>query len=70
MGVEAGAQGELKCLASDGLRGAVHDEIAPGETLVEVILLQVQPEGGGDTDLQSLKLSGFTNTSLRQKQHL
>lgn len=45
MGVEARAQGELKCLTGDSLRGAVDDEITPGKMLVEVTLLQVQPEG-------------------------
>lgn len=42
--VEAGAQGELERLAGDRLRWAIHDEIASGETLVEVALLQVQPD--------------------------
>lgn len=51
VGVEAGAQGELKCLAGDGLRGTVHDEIPSGETLVEVTLLQVQPEREHRTEL-------------------
>lgn len=42
--VEAGAQRELKGLAGDRLGRAVHVEVASGESLVEVALLQVQPE--------------------------
>lgn len=49
VGVQTGAQGELKRLAGDGLRRAVHNEVASGETLVEVTLLQVQPEGRAKT---------------------
>lgn len=45
MGVEARAQGELKCLTGDSLRGAVDDEFTPGKMLVEVTLLQVQSAG-------------------------
>lgn len=44
--VEAGAQRELEGLAGDGPRRALHVEVAAGETLVEVALLQVQPDGG------------------------
>lgn len=43
--VEAGAQRELEGLAGDGARRALHAEVAAGETLVEVALLQVQPDG-------------------------
>lgn len=45
VGVQAWAQRELKRLAGDGLRRAVYAEIAAGEALVEVALLQVQPDG-------------------------
>lgn len=42
--VEAGTQCELKRLAGDRLGRAVHAEIPSGKTLLEVALLQVQPE--------------------------
>lgn len=44
MRVEAGAQCELKGLAGDGPRRALDIEVATGEALVKVTLLQVQPE--------------------------
>lgn len=50
MRVEAGAQRELKGLAGDGPRRALHVEVAAGETLVEVALLQVQTDGGTRTN--------------------
>lgn len=37
--VEAGAQGELKRLTCDRLRGAINNDITSGEALVEVPLL-------------------------------
>lgn len=46
VGVQARAQRQLKRLTGDGLRRAVYAEIAAGETLVEVALLQVQPDRG------------------------
>ena len=46
MGVQAGAESQLKALARHRLGGAIHDELPAGEALVEVALLQVKPGGG------------------------
>lgn len=60
VGVKTGAQGELECLAGDRLGGAIHDEITSRETLVEVTLLQVQPEGKCRPQLHYILNSGTT----------
>lgn len=43
VGIEAGAQRELKRLTGDRLRRTVHVEITPRETLMKVTLFQVKP---------------------------
>lgn len=45
VGVQAGPQGQLERLTRHRLRRAVHHDVAARELLVEVTLLQVQPDG-------------------------